>query len=912
MKQHSFGYWLRLQRKALDLTREELAERVGYSAATIRKIEAEERHPSAQIVERLAEIFNISPNERTAFLKFARGDWASAPHETVGEMPWRASTISTRSNLSATVTSLVGREQEIVDVREYLLKEDIRLVTLIGPPGIGKTRLSIESARASLSDFTDGVFFVALALLPLGDPNLIASAVVQALGFIETGNLPADKQLMEGIGDKHMLIVLDNCEHIIEHVASLATSLLSACSRLKFLATSRESLRIPGEWLYPVPAFDIPEESSSIDMESVSKFPALTLFTERARAVRPDFVVNADNIQTVAMICARLDGLPLVIELIAARMRLMSPQALLERLSSQFVLTADGMRAASERQKTLNDAIGWSYSLLSAEEQRLFASLSVFSGGFTLEAAEAMFSRTFIEKRVSNLIALLLDKSLLQPVSSGRGEPHYTMLMTIQEFARDRLRETGEQEEIRNRHLAYFLALAEKADLELRGPNQLAWLNRLNTVRDNLRTALEWSLESQPEFGLQMAAALIEFWDTHAHITEASKWLEAMLKATNHLSATPSRVTAIYGAMWLAIRQTEIARGQSLLEEGLALAQALGYKRGIAQGLAHGGRIKELFENDLEHAEPLYNDSLEIWRELGDKLGIGQALGPLASCALNRHDYARAEGLFNESLALFREVGNEREIAGALWNLSEVAIFRGAYASAQALAEESLALYSELEDKHGIATALRALSVAVHNQGNVAQARTASEQSVEIFREISDRGCMGITLSVLARQVYEQGNLQRAAELGHESIAALHEDKVSISSALDILGRITLAQQNSTQARQYFRDGLILQRDLKDTRMVPSLLEGLAHNFAASARPQAAIRLLGAAEALREEFNLAMMQIEHPEYDNLVSMLQKQIDAVTYQKKWAEGRAMTLEQAIDYAMSGDQESGDGR
>ena len=355
MEEHSFGYWLKLKRKAFDLTRKELAQRVGYSAATIRKIEDEERRPSTQIAERLAEILNILQNEQASFLRFARGDSKSAPIETTEDLPWRASPKLPRSNIPATTTSLIAREREIAQVREYLSRDDIRLVTLIGPPGIGKTRLSIEAARASLHDFPDGVFFVALALLD--DPNSIVSAIIQALGYMESGaNVPED-QLKDSIGQKQMLIVLDNCEHLIEGIASIASRLLSACPHLKMLATSRESFRIPGEWLYPIPAFDIPKESDAIDLDNASNCPALMLFVERARAVRPDFKLTDDNIQTVAAICARLDGLPLVIELIAARMRLMSPQALLERLSGHFVLTADGMRAPSERQKTLKNAI---------------------------------------------------------------------------------------------------------------------------------------------------------------------------------------------------------------------------------------------------------------------------------------------------------------------------------------------------------------------------------------------------------------------------------------------------------------------------------------------------------------------------------------------------------------------------
>ena len=287
----SFGEWLKRKRKAFDLTREELAERIGYSAATVRKIEDEERRPSAQIVERLAEIFNIPHNERESFLRFARGDWKSAPVETNEHLPWRASAIPPRSNIPATTTSLIGRASELTFVREYLSNPDIRLVTLMGSPGIGKTRLSIEAARALLPDFRDGVFFVALALLD--DPGSIPSAIIQALGYMESGDNAPEDQLKGSVGQKKMLIVLDNCEHLIEGIASTASSLLSACPRLKMLATGRESFRIAGEWLFPDPAFDIPKESSAIDLDNASDFPALMLFVERARAVRPDFRLTA-------------------------------------------------------------------------------------------------------------------------------------------------------------------------------------------------------------------------------------------------------------------------------------------------------------------------------------------------------------------------------------------------------------------------------------------------------------------------------------------------------------------------------------------------------------------------------------------------------------------------------------------
>src|SRR5574338_420914 len=391
-EQHSVGYWLRLKRKALDLTREALAGRVGCSVSTIRKLEEEERRPSTQIAELLAEIFKIPKTERTAFLRFVRGDWRSAPSPEDEEAPWRVSTPEPpqqpRSNLLSTFTSLIGRDKDISAVHDYLTRPDFRLVTLIGAPGIGKTRLSIASASKSMAEFSEGVFFVALAALD--QPSLIPSATLQALGYPEKNNLSPEEHLIEGIANKRMLLVLDNSEHLIEDAARFASSLLSARPRLKILTTSREALRISGEWLYSVPALELPNESSIVDIETVSEFPALVLFAERARAARSDFTLNAKNIRAVASICAQLDGLPLAIELIAARVKTLSIKQIAARLDDRFALLTSGSRVASSRQQTLRATLDWSHELLTEPERELFRQLSVFAGGFTLEALEAV------------------------------------------------------------------------------------------------------------------------------------------------------------------------------------------------------------------------------------------------------------------------------------------------------------------------------------------------------------------------------------------------------------------------------------------------------------------------------------------------------------------------------------------
>jgi transcriptional regulator with XRE-family HTH domain len=363
---HSFGRWLRLKRKALDLSRAALAEQVGCSAATIQKLEEEERRPSIQMAERLATILDVPAPEHAAFLRFARGEGRPAPLGAPEAFPWR-STPPTRSNLPAPVTSLVGRQPDVEAVRGLLLRPDRRLVTLVGPPGIGKTQLSLEAARTLLGEFPEGVFFAALA--PLDDPALIAQAIAQALGLVGARQASTLAQLVQSIGERPILVVLDNCEHLIESVAALVRHLLANCPHLRILATSREPLRIPGEWQYAVPVLACPEPGSPVYLDEALTFPAVALFVRQAQAVRADFTLNAENVQAVASLCASLDGLPLGIELIAARMRLMSPQELLGGLNVPQILTLDGLRSDSPRQQTLSNAIRWSFKRLSGEEQ---------------------------------------------------------------------------------------------------------------------------------------------------------------------------------------------------------------------------------------------------------------------------------------------------------------------------------------------------------------------------------------------------------------------------------------------------------------------------------------------------------------------------------------------------------------
>ncbi len=723
MEQTSFGYWLRVKRKALDMTRERLAERVACSAATIRKIEAEERHPSAQIVERLADIFNIPQNERLAFQRFARGDWSFAPNAIVEDEPWQASTRTNRSNLPETTTSLVGREQAINQVCVYLRTPEIRLVTLFGPPGIGKTRLSIAAARAVRADFPDGVFFVPLDVLD--NPILLAPSIAQALGYVAARNLSTIEQLVDGIADEQMLIVLDNCEHLIEDISSLTQALLSSCPQLKILTTSRESLRIAGEWLFYVPALKVPKENS-IDLASASDYPALTLFSDRARAVRTDFNLDNNNIAMVSSICAQLDGLPLAIELIAARIRLMPPQTLLKQLNDQYILSADSMRAVSVRQKTLSNAIGWSYALLLAEEQALFARLSVFSGGFALRAVETIFTRSAPEKPVANLITSILDKSLLHRAFDTGDEPRFTMLVTIQQFALDRLRQSGEEEKTRDLHLAYFYDLAEQADREINGPRQIEWLGRLHSDRDNLHVALIRLIElGRTEAALKMARFLSWFWFKRSDLNEGRLWL--------------GRVTA--------------------------LPDAPLYPEAYAEALSHLANHTWL-QVGSEEARPIVEKALAVARAHDDKHNIAQALEFLGLVLTNEHQYTASQTTLEESQSLFREIGEQwEESAHVVLGLSLGPYLQKDWAGSLALHEQALKGFRKFGDIFFQAVSLRFIGNLLVIQGDVTNGVRALKEGLELARQLDSKYETAVILWSLGEAAQRTGKFARALGL---------------------------------------------------------------------------------------------------------------------------------------------------
>ena len=735
MNEIPFGEWLKRRRKASGWTQEGLADRVGCSAIAVRKFEAEERRPSAQIVERLAHLFHIPANEQAAFLRFARGDWSAPPNIATMD-PWTETKPRTRTNLPASLSSYIGREKEIDDLIGYLHKSETRLVTLIGPPGIGKTRLSLETARQLLDHFTDGVFFVPLA--PLTDSRLIPDAILHSLNFVEAKDQSPLVQLQDGIGSRRILLLLDNCEHLIEEAALLASGLLSACSSLTILATSRESLRIPGEWLYAVPTLRIPDAASTIDVDSAFDFSALKLFAERARAARADFKLSAGNLPAVISICNQLDGLPLAIELVATRIRLMSPKALLERLNDSFILSADGMRAVPARQKTLFNAIGWTYHSLPQDEQKLFQYLSVFSGGFLLNTAEAMFSSYFEAKAVTDLVMSLADKSMLQRNTDSNGDARFSMLVTIQQFAFSQLKASGDEALARDAHLGWFVEFSEKENIEIRGPSQVESARRVEREQDNFRAALAWSVTShKTESALRLLSNLGWHWELQAHYREAHDWLVKIrsLPAVDRHPLLYARILNHIGRYFWTQETYEEAR--AMLEESRALTSALGSEgeTTFAEACNWLALLVTFQDRDHERARSLCGQGLQLYERNSDEWGMALSTFHLGLVEDNLRHANEAHELFQKSLILFKELGD-------LFFISRVSLFMGylfmdqeKYEEARFWVEEHIRIDTELQFWDGIAEGWRDLGYLYKKMGDAERSQECLARCREVCVE---------------------------------------------------------------------------------------------------------------------------------------------------------------------------------
>ena len=825
MSTQSFGDLLRRYRLDAELSQEALAERAGLSAHGISALErGVNRTARRETMLRLADALGLAGQERAAFLDAAQRR-GTRPGVAAG------SDLPVPATLPVPLTALLGRDKE-VHALTGLLRPDlprhapVRLVTLTGPGGVGKTRLALAVAAELVPAFPDGVVFVPLA--NLRDPALVLPALAHGLGLRPKDDRSAPAALAAHARARRLLVVLDNFEHLLGAGPDLA-GLLEACPEVAALVTSRAALRLRGEHDVPVEPLAVPDLRRLPAADAVATSPAVALFLERVREHRPGFALGAANTRTVAEVCARLEGLPLALELAAAQSRLFSPAALLARLERRLAVLGGGPRDLPARQRTMQDTIGWSYNLLSAGEQALFRRLAVFAGGGSLTAIDVICQASGdTEAGVLARVEALAEKSLLHVTEAADGELRFSMLETIREYGLECL-SGGELDAASGAHARHYLDMAEGAEPQVTGPEQATWLARLETEHDNLRAALRWMREhDEIALGLRLAGALAPFWYVRGHLSEGRGWLEGLLGAARDLEidgeVRAARAKALYGAGLLAGAQSDHARAIARYEESLALFRALGDRRGIADALSNLGTVA-FQQGEHGRAAALHEEALALRRASGDRRGVATSLNNLGVVAQTVSEYGRAAMYFEETLGLYRELGAARGIAITLSNLGYAAWHQGAYARAAALTEESLALRRELGDREGIAIALT-------NLGEIA--------------------CL-------------QGDLARAAALQAESLA-LFQELGAMWGVLYCLQRLALLGQ--TPSSRYL-----------------------------------AARLCGALAALRATLGMPTPQDEHARVDAALAALRVALGDSAFAKAWSEGQAMTPDQAIAEALA---------
>ena len=769
----SFGQQVKWYRCQIGITQSKLAELTGYSISAIRKIEVGLRHPSTrpEMLEKFAVGLRIPPSERQAFF-----DLAKPP-----QLPHLLLTDSYPSNLPAPLTSLIGREQNLATLCDILRNTQVRLLTLTGPGGIGKTQLALRIAEDLVDAFKEGVFFVALASLT--DPALLIPALMQTLEIREIEGQPQLESLKSHLRPRQLLLLLDNFEQI-SPAAPLVAQLLSAAPQLKVLITSRNRLQLYGEQEFEVPPLPLPDLEQKPSLAELEQSPAVRLFVERSQTVKPEFTLTTENAAAIAKICIHLDGLPLAIELAAARSKLFSPAAFLKRLENRLNTLVSGPCDLPDRHRSLRAMLDWSYNLLKPAEQLLFARLAVFVGGCTIETAEAICADIAGQTQdVLNVIVSLLDKSLLWHKDQPGGEVRVGMLEIIREYARERLEESGEANILRKRHAQHYLELAEEAELKLMGPDQAPWVERLESELDNIRAALQWALQQPGEdTALRLSTALYQFWQGQGLLSEGRKWLEAALSSSINAS-------------------------------DLLAAKAYRAAGAIA-----------LYQGDYKWSTRFQEEGLKLLRKVDDKPGIAKAINNLGTIEMHQGHHERAAEFYQESLAIWKELDNIPTVAIILYNLGTLALYQRDYEQATLLLEESQ---------------------------------------------------------------------QKSQEAGN---------KLLLAYILTALGHVLLGQAHYEQAENRIKEGLRIHQELQEKESVPWSLEGMAAVAELQGDWERAARLWGAAEGLRESVGAPTPLAEKEYYQMLLSATHSRLTAPEWAAAWDTGRAMSLEQAIAYAL----------
>jgi predicted ATPase len=755
------------------LSQEELAERAGLSKRGISDLERDLRQaPYPATIRRVVEALGLAEPERTVMLAASRR--AGRTQTNAGPMPTEVTAANRLAhNLPRQRTSFIARERDLVELRRLLATSP--LLTLTGPGGVGKTRLALQLAEAVLPEYADGTWLVELAAL--ADPQLVPQSVAAALRIPEPPGRRLVQVLAERLGSKHLLLVLDNCEHLVDACAELSERLLGACPQLHILATSRESLRIQGETMWRVRSLQVPAAGAALQEAGESE--AVRLFVERVHAVMASFVLQARNVKDVAVVCRGLDGIPLAIELAAARVPALGVETLARRQHDRLQLLVAGSRTAPARQQTLRATLAWSYDLLNSAEQRVFRGLAVFAGGCSLETAEAVLGDDVLP-----ILGALVDKSLAQQEAAHDQDVRFELLQSVRVFALESLQASGDWGTVHERQAAYFVALAEQAGPSLGGPPQVAWLNRLEEEHDNLRHVLHWTLSSGAAVqGLRLGAMLTRLWYVRGYLTEGRRWLERLCALPANRAPTADRARALNGLGNLAYTQ-----------------------------------------GDLRVARGAFEESLAIWRRLGDRWGTASVFNNLAYVAYLQGDDTRAQALLDDCLLDARATGHRQAEAYALGNLASLACEYEALERAEDLSRQALDRFHELGDLWGQGAALRQHGDIARARGSLAEAQTWYEASLELWHRLGDRrGAAGVLLG---------------------------------------LGAVALGRRDDAAAQRDFSACLRLAHDLGEKRVLAAALEGLAALAVARDVAARAWVLADAAAALRAESGVRASRVD--------------------------------------------------
>ncbi len=768
-------------------------------------------------VKSLREI-GVVPSEQTRSLyeklKAGREGGESAVAVPTKEKP----AVPPKTNLPIPLTSFIGREREMEEVKNLI--STTRLLTLTGSGGIGKTRLAIQAAKELTKSYKDGIWWVELA--PVTENRLVPEAVAQVLGVRELPGLPLSNSLKQFLQQKQALLILDNCEHVIDPCAQLAEDLLTHCERLKILATSREALGITGEMILQVPPLSFPTLARATQFQDLKEFESIRLFAERAALVHPNLALTAENVAAVTQICHRLDGIPLAIELAAARIKALSVDEIASRLDDRFSLLAQGSRTALPRHQTLRALIEWSDDLLSESERILWRRLSVFIAGWTLDAAHSVSADEIVPRsQVLELLSHLVDKSIVI-VEERKGQTRYRMLETIRQYGLEKLESSSEFAQMHRNHLALFLQVAQNATSKLLTVEQNRWFAELDSEFGNLRSALEWAMNNDAVNALRLAASLGQYWEVRGYIAEGRATLS---EALAHSQDAPKDVLSD-ALRWMGkftARQGDYVRAKELLEESLGLSRDLSDKRGIVSALHNLGMVSSL-----------------------------------------QGDYAAARDSYEAALALAKEIGHIREIASLTTSLGNVANYMDDYPTARKYQEESVNLFRELGDKFGLFIALNNLGLVLEQQADRSGAKHHYEESIATAYELGEKNLVAYALNGLAHLLY--------------------------------------LENERAEAERYYRESLVLSEEIGEKRCIAYCLEGFAKLALKYGDVQRAARLFGAAESIRREIGAPLIEAERRELDQDLAAARQQLDDAGFDVEFRSGQAMTVEEAIDFAL----------